>query len=157
METEIVSSRRKTVLLLLLSLGFVAISVFLPCPPDPILFWGGIFFSICALVFVGLLIRPQKLVIDQNGFTLAGGLVWSPKKIEWRDVDKFFVVSVRRGVSMIGFNYADTYVERPRGTAFSQRIAGCDGSIPGVWSGPKTAVVDRLNGYRQQAIQSETA
>jgi hypothetical protein len=153
METEIVSSRRKTVLLLLFSLGFVAISMFLPGPPDSGLLWSGVFFSVCSTVFIGLLIRPQRLVIDKSGFTLAGGLIRSPRKVEWQDLEGFFVVHVAHGAKLIGFNYSNNAVGRRRGTEFSRRVAGCDGAIPGVWPGGEAAVVDQLNGYLTRAIQ----
>jgi hypothetical protein len=69
-QTEIVSSRRKTALMLLGSLGFVAIGFLLPGPPDSRMFWSGVFFSACAAVFAALLLRPQRLVLDQEGLII---------------------------------------------------------------------------------------
>jgi hypothetical protein len=150
MKTEFISSRRKTVLMLLGSLSFVAIAFFLPGPPDRTLFWSGVFFSACSAVFIVLLLRPQRLVLNDEGLLLSGGLQRSPTKIAWRDVSEFFIVPIRPGTSMIGFNYANA-LNRPRGAAFSRRISGADGAISGVWPGSKKALVDQLNAYRERA------
>jgi hypothetical protein len=152
-QTEIVSSRRKTAFMLLGSLSFVAIAFLLPGPPDRKLFWSGVFFSVCSAVFVALLLRPQRLLLDHEGVTLSGGLLRAPTKIGWRDIDKFFVVSIRPGASMIGFNYNPSAMNKPRGAAFARRIAGADGAISGVWPGSKTALVDQLNTYRERALK----
>ena len=151
MRTEIVSSRRKTALMLLLSLGFVAVAFLMPGPPDRKLFGCGVFFSCCAAVFVALLVRPQKLVLDDKGLTLSGGLRRSPTKLAWRDVNRFFIVSSRPGASMIGFNYKADALNKPRGAAFAQRIAGADGAISGVWPGSKMTLVNQLNEYCERA------
>lgn len=153
MPTEIVSSRRKTVLLLLLSLGFVSIALFLPGPPDEALFWSGTFFSLCSAVFVALLFRPQRLLLDDDGFALSGGLIRSPRKIAWQDVSEFFLMPIRPGTSMIGFNYNATSSSKPRAAAVSRRVAGADGAISGVWPGSTRNLVDQLNEYRERALR----
>lgn len=61
---EIKSSRGKTVLFLLISLAFVAISVAIPSEDaaDSYKSWlGGGVFGLCSVVFAWLLIRPQRL------------------------------------------------------------------------------------------------
>ena len=155
--TEIVSSRLKTALMLLGSLGFVAIAFFLPGPPDHTLFWSGVFFSVCSVVFLTLLFRPQRLVLDHEGVTVSGELLRAPTKIAWRDIDKFFLVTIRPGVSMIGFNYNPDTLNKSTGAAFSRRIAGADGGIEGVWPGSKNALVDLLNAHRERAMKKLNA
>lgn len=144
MEAEITASRKKTTLYLILSLGFVASGVLLP-NKDGSLLWASAFFGLCAFVFIILLVRPQRLSLNREGFSLSGGLLLSPTKVAWQDVTGFFVVRVRPGNSLIGFNYSPNASTKPRGAAFSRRIAGADGAISGVWSGSNAAVVDKLN------------
>jgi hypothetical protein len=154
METEIVASRFKTTLFLILSLGFVALGLLLGEQNDHSLRWGTGFFALCSLVFIIQLVRPQKLSLDQEGLSLSGGLLRSPTKIAWRDVTHFFVVQIRPGTSMIGFNYSADASNKPRGAAFSRRIAGADGALSGVWAGSNASVVDKLNAYRLLATTS---
>jgi hypothetical protein len=54
---------------------------------------------------------------------------------------------------MIGFNYNTYALKKPRRAAFARRIAGADGAISGAWPGPKSALVDQLNAYRERALQ----
>lgn len=152
METEIIASRRKTALMLAGSLAFVAIGLFVPDREGNHLIWGTVFFAACSAVFIVLLIRPQRLSFDREGLTLSGGLLRSPTRVAWRDVSGFFVVPIRPGTSLIGFNYSPVAANRPKGAAFSRRIAGADGALSGVWSGSNAAVVDKLNAYREYAL-----
>lgn len=153
METEIIASRGKTACMLLGSLAFVAMGLFVPDREGNYLIWGAVFFAACSTVLVVLLIRPQRLSLDQEGLTLSGGLLRSPTRIAWRDVSGFFVVPIRPGgSSLIGFNYSPGAANKPKGAAFSRRLAGADGALSGVWSGSNTAVVDKLNAYREYAL-----
>jgi len=105
---KIVASRLKITGVLLGSLAFVAMAALLPSQggdSDQWRLWGGAFFGTCAVVFCWLLIRPQRLDLDPDGFTVSGGLVRSPKKIMWRSIEPFFVYRLPRGGKMIGFNF----------------------------------------------------
>ena len=109
------------------------------------------FFGLGAIVAIRMLIRPLRLLLDDEGFTLLGGYVWSPKKTSWRDIDDFFVYRVRRGGKMIGYNY------RPEARPVSpllrlSRLTGADGALPGGWVRSPEQVVDELNAYRLRAL-----
>lgn len=155
MQIEIVSSRLKIAFMLLGSLVFVAVEFLLPGPLNSRRFEGVVLFSVCAAVAIAMLLRPQRLRLDQEGITVLGGLLWSPTKIAWCDVSGFRVVLIRPGVSMIGYNYNSEVANKPRGPAFSRLIAGVDGSISGVWPGSKAALVDQLNACRERAMRGE--
>jgi hypothetical protein len=124
---QIVESRTKVLLFLAGALAFVAAYVLLPDPDDELPNWGGWFFCLCAVVFFILLIRPRKLTLDRNGFSISGGLARNASKTPWADVTGFFPVTIRAGVSMVGFNYIADAKGKPRETWISKRIAGADG------------------------------
>nr|WP_250808842.1 hypothetical protein [Neorhizobium tomejilense] len=152
MKAEIVTSRKKTILLLLGSLVFVAGGVFAPT----VSYWADVFFAMCSIAFVAMLFRPYRLILENEGLTLSGGLR-SPWKIRWRDVDRFFVSHPRLGVTVIRFNYGADASKKPRGTAFARTLTGADAALPGHWPQSDAAVVDMLNEYREQALANEKA
>ena len=146
METiEIVASRFRMSLYLALSLAFVALGLWLA--DDPALRWATAFFALCAGACAFLLLRPQRLTLDQEGFALTGGLARSPMRVAWRDVGEFMIL----GGPMIGFDYLPDATDTPRGAALASQIAGAQGALPGNWSRPTRTVVDQLNAYRARA------
>src|SRR6185437_2759355 len=158
LQTEVfVGSRSKTALMHLTSLVFVAIAVFLPADgqsQDWRLYCGG-FFGLGAIVFIFLLVRPQRLTLDAEGFSLSGGLMLPSrvKKIAWRDVKEFFVWQSGRGNKMIGLNFEPGASERTRFARLSRSAFGADGALPGLWLGGVENVVRELNNYREHALR----
>ncbi len=154
--TEISGSRRKAVLYLVGSLAFVAIGLW-----ELRHFDGRIgtphfvlaFFGLCAVVFAAVLIRPERLVLDDEGFTRRGGIVWSPKKIYWRDVDRFFVYRAAWGVKMVGFNYKPGARDVPS-TAKLNRLFGAEGALSTFWARSPEKMVEELNAYCSRAMSN---
>ncbi len=147
-----VSSRVKTVAYLVVSFAFVAIAIFLPdarSQSNDWRYWCGSLFGLGALVFLWLLGRPQILALDAEGFTLSGGLMRTPKKTKWKDVDRFFVYQLPRGGKMVGFNF--TPGTRPATPLMElNRRLGAEGALPKLWPGSPEALVDELNSYRSR-------
>jgi hypothetical protein len=160
---EIHTSRLKLMLLLGISLGFVAFALLiikhtnrsavgLPNLVD--LQKNADSEFLAALFFLGSvgvalqLFWPLHLLLDEEGFTLKGGFIRSPKRVLWRDVDHFFVfeysipaplpVSVKR----IAYNYKPG-LRKPHlvGDPF-------DGKLPNLWPKGPEDMVDELNAYR---------
>ena len=150
---EIVSSRGKLLGFLALCLGFVAIAVFVPGDGgDTTWRWlcGGLF-GLGALVFVASLVRPQRLLLDGDGFVQFGGMTRSPRRVAWRDVDRFFVYRLRRGGKMIGYDLA----EHARPDSYLGDMArhfGADGALPKTLPGSPESIVADLNAYRAAAL-----
>jgi hypothetical protein len=144
---EIRSSRGKTALCLAGSLALFAGSLLglqHPGQDGGALGLGAVFFGMCAAMFAWLLVRPQRLLLDHEGFAVAGGLVRTPRKVLWRDVELFFVYRLPRGGKMVGFNYR----AQPRDVspmARPGRRFGADGALPRCWPGSPEAMVERLN------------
>jgi hypothetical protein len=149
---QIVESRTKILLLLVGALTFVALYAFLPDPDHQLPGWGGWFFGFCAAVFAVLLLRPRKLTLDSEGFSVSGGLTRKPVTTQWQDVTGFFPLTIRVGSSMVGFNYCADAKHKPRGARVSKRLAGADGGISGAWPCSAADLANRLNAYREHAL-----
>jgi hypothetical protein len=95
--------------------------------------------------------RPRRLVLDDEGFTLTGGLVWSPQKLCWRDIDHFFGYRLAKGGKLIGFNFKPGL--RGAGPRFRlNQVFGADGALPRGWTRSPERMVDELNAWRMQAM-----
>lgn len=156
--TEIHSSRLKTALLLCVCLGFVAFVVLtikhthrsaaaLPNFADLRITadgeFAGVVFTLLSVALAWLLMRPWRLVLDDEGFTLKGGYIRSPKKVLWRDIDHFYVYVGRRGTQVVGYNY------KPGVREISPAIEpGPDKKLPTGWPMGTEDMVDKLNAYR---------
>ena len=100
--------------------------------------FGVVFFGLGVCMGLALLARPQTLLLDSAGFTLAGGLNLTPQKTAWRHVERFFV-------NHEGFFSPGTVGLRYRGLP-GERI------LPGQWELPTREMVARLNAYRERAL-----
>ena len=155
--TEISTARWKIALYLAGSLAFVAIALLALQHPDEDalgLELGLAFFGLCAAVFVWLLIQPQRLLLDDQGFTLLGGFVRSPRRVLWADVDEFFVYRLPRGGKMIGYNYKPGARTPPRLAKFN-RWFGAEAALPRGWPMSLEKMVAELNDYRLQATSRD--
>jgi hypothetical protein len=141
-------------LYLVASLGFVAIGIWLPSKPgDELLnLLASAFFGLCALVFAWMLVRPNRLLLDNEGFTQLGGFVRNPKKVLWAEIEEFFVYRLPRGGKMIGFNYRPGARPTSRLTKLN-RWAGADGALQRGWPGSPESMVQKLNDLRLQATR----
>ena len=101
--------------------------------------WLGVcFFGLAVCMGLALLARPQTLLLNSSGFTLAGGLDLTPQKTAWRHVERFFV------------NHEGFLSPGPVGL----RYRGLPGAriLPGEWELPIQEMVARLNAYRERAL-----
>lgn len=150
--TEITASRGKSLLLLAGCLAFVATSLFVDRHGRA--GWGiqsaELFFGLGSLIALWTLVRPQRLLLDGFGFTLAGGLVRTPRRIAWADIDGFVVYRMPRGGKMVGWRYRP---DRARGALKRAvaEMAGVDGALPKGWPGKPEALVETLERYRVAA------
>ena len=70
--------------------------------------WWAAFFLVLGLAFING--TRQRLVLDPRGFR-ATGLPWGRGLVRWRDIDRFFVTTIR-GAKVVGFLYSPAYVAR---------------------------------------------
>jgi hypothetical protein len=151
--TTIQGSRGKTLLYLAGSLAFTAIGVLMVADPHRGLkSWLCVtFFGLCTAVFAVLLVRPHKLILDDNGFTLDGGLRRSPRTTAWRDVETFFVYRLPKAGKMIGYTLMPA-VRKNTMMANLARNFGGDGALPKGWSMSPEQMAETLNAHRARAL-----
>ena len=159
MEPEsITESRLKIVIYLAVCAGFVALGVVglthpsANSPLDRNFAWLPIvFFGLGVPVFCWMLVRPQTLKLDVEGFTLDGGFARKPYRVFWRDIEPFFVFKMSRGGAMAGFNYLSGRRPQTALSAMSHNL-GADGALPKAWTLSTEALVAKLNDYRDRAL-----
>src|SRR6186713_2208657 len=94
----VAASKRKAMLLFLGSGAFVAIGVFLILKGESTAWFAVAFFGLCLAVSVVLLLPGStKLTIDREGIHITN--MFRLTHIRWRDVDSFYVGSIRTGIS----------------------------------------------------------
>ena len=152
--SEIVGSRWKAALYLTASLAFAAGGLLMLNDPEEsrtAAMLCLVFFGLGALVFLLMLIRPQRLALDGQGFTLSGGLVRSPKLVRWRDIEPFFVYRLPRAGKMIGYNFRPGVKPDTAMRAIARRL-GADAALPKGWPMSPDAMVEHLNAFRAQVL-----
>ena len=150
------ASRGKTLLLLSASLVFVlacALLIYVSEDGDTAgLWWCMAFFGLGALVFAWQLVRPQILMLNEQGFSLGGGLVRSPKLVPWKDIEGFYVVHRRRRIGdMIGYDFAPGVKESSVVRSVTKSL-GAEAALPQGWTLSPEEMVVLLNEYRRRAM-----
>ena len=151
--------RRKAVALFVLDLAFVAI--FGAMLQDPLRSGGMVgrlggafclvFFALAALAAAWQLVRPDTMTLDSDGFTLSGGLVWSPHKVSWRDVDRFLVHTTPRGGRLLRVVYTPA-LDEPGLPVERVETLGTEGRFFRQWPLPSREMADLLNRFREARL-----
>ncbi len=157
----ITGSRAKIAGYLAIAIGFVAIGVWMMGdarkPSDVWVAWlcTG-FFGLGIPIFGWLLIRPQVLRLDAQGFTLDGGFVRTPRTFLWRDIDRFYVLRLARGGKMVAFNYLP--LRAPQSPLMGvARALGAEGSLPKGWSLSPEKLAALLTEYHAKGAKPDLA
>lgn len=112
-------------------------------------------FGAIAVVFAGLVVRPMRLTLDSNGFTLTGGWKRSPRFVAWRDIDgPMSTYWIGRGQSAIGYNLVEGSNSDSRGAGYRQdnfRLLP-EANLPDVWRISAEQLADEINAYRTEAL-----
>lgn len=142
--TELVSSHPKAFF------GFVVVSLAFFCgflfrnEMGDLFFWSNALFTgVFTVLALWIMIRPHRLRLDDDGFTLSGGLHWSPMRVAWRDVEKFVAKTYGTRWVQIGIRF------RPRvKRSWLSGWLDIDDSLPGGWDLSDAEMVDYLNEHR---------
>ncbi|NBC35570.1 hypothetical protein GTZ99_03255 [Novosphingobium sp. FSY-8] len=95
-------------------------------PSDRMLAWACVLmFGTATAVFTTLLARPQRLVLDQDGFTISGGLTNTVISARWAEIDRIYVWQPPSGGGFIAYALV-----RPTGEGKSRQTHG---ALPGGW------------------------
>ena len=152
--TELVSSRGKTLAGLAISLAFVVIALIVPRDGgDQTWRWLClVFFGLCTAVFVVLLVRPQRITLDRDGFAVTGGLARTAMRRRWDEVERFRVVRMPRGGTVVGYDLAE-HVRPDTYLGDLGRRWAADGVLPSTLRGSPDAIAARLNACREAALR----
>lgn len=150
---EWVASRGKTLGYLAICAGFVAVALFLPHDGkgEGWRWLCLLFFGLGCIVLAVTLVRPQRLMLDAEGFTIAGGLARSSRRRGWCDVERFHLFRLPRGGTMVGYDLAD-HARRDSYLGDLQRRWAPDGVLPKTLPGSPESIAAALNAYRDRAL-----
>jgi len=151
-EQTLYPSRRKIAVLLLMSIGFVCVGLWV----IPSAGWRGwlsvIFFGLCSLVFgATLLPRAAYLRLHGQGFEMC--TLFRTAHFEWSDIGDIGVTRVGLN-KMVAFNFTDHYSGQRRARVVSRGISGWEGALPDTYGMSPTALAALLSAYRNRAMEA---
>jgi hypothetical protein len=152
--TEFRYSRKATLGCLIGSIVLLALSVFAfehPVGKVTVPTWLPALFVVATGNFAWLMIRPRRLVLDREGFTITGGLGWRPTRFRWQDVGEFYVYRLSKGTEAIGFKLKQPPRDHARFADSPSQLPAAR-SLPQGWDQTPASMVQELNSYRAQAI-----
>lgn len=142
------ASKKKAFFLLLGSLAFVAIAVFI-APENPLLGWScaGFFgLGIPTSIFM-MLPNAMFLRLDSEGFEM--GAMFGSHRILWDEVDGFRISSIR-GAKMIEIIYNENYKRQAVGRAVASAMSGMEGAIANSYNAPLDEVLGALLSWKER-------
>ena len=143
------ASRKKMLMLLGVSLAFVAIGVWLYEDPENRLMAGlcAGFFGLCALVaLVSLHPRAAYLTLNEQGFEFCS--LFRKHFVAWSAVQEFVPISMS-GNAMVGFYYVPGQ-NAPKMRHVSNFIAGVEAALPDTYGHSSVDLARLLNELRRK-------
>ena len=145
-------NKSKAVLLLLISAAFVAISI-ISIVKGKDMGWGGlIFFGLGVLTSIYMLTpNAIRLEINRNGIEMK--TLFKPMKLEWSDVNGFYVAHLRTGFSktkIIGIEFSESYKKLRAGRQLSSALTGMEGGLPNHFNCSAEELCELLNKSKQK-------
>lgn len=147
------ASLKKGLLILLLSGGFVALSIWL-IARNPVVGWMGAIFGGLGMVASLLMLRPNYMVLrlDSEGFDFVRGT--RHNRTRWKDVQAFSLGRMS-GNKMIGIHYAPDYAAAKAARSVAASLAGIEGAIGDHYAMPIEELLTTLEAYRKRYTQGE--
>jgi hypothetical protein len=143
-----VASRGKAMLLLLGSVCFVALGVWM-ASERPFLGW-----LTCAFFGLGipvslLMLLPNStyLRLDEEGFEM--GSFIRKHKFRWTDVADFHIGSIS-GAKMIAITFHPEYKQQQLGRAAAATLSGIEAAIPNQYNATLEQILEALTTWRQR-------
>jgi hypothetical protein len=129
--------KKKWVMVLLISVGFVAIGIAVIQSPtaamEPFMAYGSvIFFGIGVVAaIVQLLPGSAFLRLSPEGFTIRH--MWRNTVYRWSDIERFGVLEIRPSghrQRMVGLNFSESFPNARRVRSMVRSLSGFDGALP---------------------------
>ncbi len=157
MERKVIESARwKLALGLAGSLAFVTLGVWLidkAKDDERLMPWLCIlFFGFCAAAFLAQLLKPQRLVLDADGFQVEGGLK-PGRKVAWGEVEAFFAWKLPKGGTMVAWRLREKPQHAPVGNF--GRGPGVDGVLPRTLTLGTKALLAEMEAWRERGTASD--
>ena len=144
-----VASRRKASLVLILSIGFVALGVWLT-PEWPFLGWLSVaFFGLGIPVSLLILLLPNStyLRLDEEGFEM--GSIIRKQKYQWTDVDDFHIRSIY-GARMIAIIFNTEYRKQRFARSVAATLSGLEAAIANQYNATLEQIFEALSTWKQR-------
>ncbi len=142
--------RARWFVVFLISVGFVAIAIWIG-PSDAMLFYGaGGFFLLCAVIAAPLMFGVgSSLTLERDGF--ACRTLFRTFRRTWRECSVFYPVSAGFR-KFVGFSAAQDEAAHPNLAAANRRIIGASGMLPDTFGLSADGLSDLMNRYRARAV-----
>jgi len=108
-----------------------------------------VLFAFIGLLSAVLVLRPQTLRLDAQGFTISGGPLLKPATTLWRDVTEFFVFNMPSGGTLPGYNFQPHYTRNARLRRINSKL-GAESTVAGRWKISTEELTAALENYRQR-------
>ena len=143
--------RLRWLIVFLISVGFVAIAVWLGPNEDPMLFYGaGGFFLVCALIAAPLMFGVgSSLTLDLDGFSCR--TLFRAFRREWRECSEFYPISTGFR-KFVGFSTAQDEAAHPGMAAANRALIGATGMLPDTFGYSADELSDLMNRFRARAL-----
>ena len=136
----------KTILLLLVSLAFVATTP-ITMEKNPMMSWlGAIFFGLCIFVFVIQLIpNSSYLKLTEEGFEVKS--LYRSNFTKWSDIN-FFGVGEINNNKMVLFIYSENHTSQKLGKEVARGLTGGEGTLPNTYGMKADKLADLMNEWK---------
>jgi len=143
-----VASRGKALLVLLGSICFVAIGVWMTSE-RPVLGWLTVAFFGLGIPVALFLLLPNStyLRLDEEGFEMGSFL--RKHRFKWTDVTDFRIGSIR-GAKMIAIAFHPEYQQHRLGRTVAATLSGMEGAIPNQYNATLEEILEALTTWRQR-------
>ena len=110
--------------------------------------------ALCAMSVLGfawMAIRPRRLLLDKEGFTLSGGYDIRPRRVLWREINPPFVTKLGRGGVVVAVPFKPP--PRDRSNFTDAPPAGRPMLVLQGWDEAPETMAQDLNRWRDQAAR----
>ena len=141
-------TRLRTALLLLGSLGFTALGVFMARDGEWLGYLVGGLFALGLPVFaVQLHPRAAYLLLNEEGFTYCS--LFRVQNVRWADVQGFGVIAVN-SFRMVAWNFVPGHPRTGQARRLSQAVSGYEAALPDTYGLKPKELANLLDGLRQR-------
>lgn len=149
-ETKILKPKRlKTIGLLLISILFVILGIFLIENNSFQRWLGIIFFGICMIVFlIQLIPNSSYLKLTKNGFEIRN--LFKSNYTKWSDVETFKTGYIRHS-EMVMFDFSKEHNKHNIGKKIAKFLASNEGALPNTYGMKATELAELMNKWKSES------